>query len=110
MKLYKKTVMTREQLIPRARVVLRPETGAPEGSYRKVQIVVPQSPQVFCVLDREPQRGFTEDGFASDRNYQLPFLQPGQRTVFMLAPDQMMSMSCETEMAAVSIICEYVEG
>lgn len=110
MKLYKKTELRRLQLTPLARVVLGAEVDAPEGSYRRVQIVVPPSPQVYAVLDSQPQRGFTEDGFAIDRNYSLPFLQPGQRTSFTLAPGQIVSMSCETALAQVSIICEYLEG
>jgi hypothetical protein len=105
---YKPTLIGRQTLCPLARIILRQETDAPKGSYRKVQIIVPPSPEIFAVLDVAPQRGFSEDGVGIDRNYPLPALQPGQRTEFKLLPEQFLTMSSITALAHVTIICEYL--
>lgn len=108
-RLYKDTVSLRCTLSQEARVILGPETGnAPPGSYRRVQIVVPDSPVVYLGIDMPVQEKFEDEGVGPNRNYVLPRLQPGQSTKVRLGPKQTLTASADAGLAFVTLLCEYI--
>ena len=109
LKLYAKTTTMRTTLSQEARIVMPADPGAPPGSMRKVQVLVPDGPVVYCGIDMPVQRAFSEAGVGPNRNYELPQLQPGQRTTMRLMPDQTITMSSSSGLAYVTLICEYLD-
>lgn len=92
-------------LLPQeARVVLEPEPDAPAGGWRRVQILIPQSPGVFFAIDKKPQR------MGLDRNYKIPPYPPGQAIVLHLLPEQYVMGMSEQGYALCTIIVEHFGG
>ena len=110
MKLYKDTQTFRETLTQEARQILGPEESAPPGSVRRVQLTVPQGPQVFMGIDIAVQGAMDEPGIAPNRDYGLPPMSPGQLTQFHLNPHQFLTASCRPGLAFVSLIVEYIQS
>jgi hypothetical protein len=109
MKLYKPTANWRETLTQEARVILKPEEGAPPGSYRKVQITIPPSPPIFAGIDQPVQKRYGQSGIGPNRDYELPNLPPGQCIEFALLPEQFLTASARPGLGFVSLIIEYIE-
>lgn len=102
-KLYKPTTWDRETVTQEARVVLGPDEGAPAGSIRHVQIVLPDSPTVFIGLDKQPE------DIAMSRTYNWPLAPTDFVIRFDLLPEQFISAVASVQLAELSIIVEYRE-
>lgn len=110
MRLYRKTATLRATLTQEARVILGAEQGAPEDSYRRVQILVPNSPPMLLAIDMHPQQAFEDAGIGPNRTYKVPPLPAGQAIVVRLRPEQtLMAMSAEGLCFPVLIV-EYLQG
>jgi hypothetical protein len=100
----KPTIADRITLVQEARVFLEPDADAPAGSWRRVQILVPQSPEVFIGIDRKPT------ALGLDRNYKVPLFPPGAQITLALLPGQFLMGMSGSGFALVSIVVEYFGG
>lgn len=100
----KPTVDVRVRLVQEARVFLDPELDAPAGAWRRVQILIPQSPEVFIGIDRVPER------LGLNRTYKLPLYPPGAQITLALLPHQFLTGASGINTANVSMIIEFFGG
>lgn len=100
----KKTIADRIQLTQEARVFLEPEVDAPPGAWRRVQVMIPPSPDVFVAIDQKP----TDIGL--NRNYKVPLFPPGAQIILALRSDQFLTGMAGEGYALVSITVEYFGG
>ena len=91
-------------LVEDIRVFLEPELGAGAGTWRRVQLIIPSSPEIFIALDRKP----TE--FGLDRVYKLPPFPPGAQITMALMPDQFLVGASGSGFGVVGMIVEYFGG
>lgn len=82
-------------------MILGPEKDAPPGSYRCVQLLIPDSPRVSADLDKDPKK------FGLNREYKVPVMSPGAQILFELLPAQFIIAVCGTSYAEVTVIIEY---
>lgn len=101
---YKKTLIGRITMPQEIRVLLPPELEAPEGSWRKVQIVLPGSPSVFLGLDIDPQT------LGLNRSYKLAKMSSSVPLVFVLTPEQFIIGGSDIGIAYASIVVQYLTG
>lgn len=100
--LYAPTKMLRATVAQEIRLVLAGDTGAPAGSYRRVQIVVPTEPRLFGDLDIDPQL------IGLNRTYRMPQLAPGQLVRFRLLPNQQLFLAASEGFCEASLIVEHI--
>jgi hypothetical protein len=84
--------------------ILPAEADAPPGSYRKVQVLVPDAPQCVYSLD-EP----TPAQAGPDRTYDLLPLPPGGFTRFNMLPHQRLFGASLAGLAQAGLIVQYAE-
>lgn len=101
---YKPTQIMRLTLTQEVRVVLEPELGAPAGSYRQVQVMIPASPKVYLALDVDPKT------LGLNRNYKLPVAPPGAFLSFTLLPEQFVVMCADIGLSISSVIVQHLGG
>lgn len=102
MRLYAPTIARRATVTQEIRVVLEPDPGAPPGSIRRVQIVVPSEPKLYIGFDVDPAK--LGPGYVK----RLPELAPGQLVKFELQPQQSVVLAADIGMASPSIFVEHV--
>lgn len=102
-KLYKPTLWDRTTVTQEIREILPPESRAPQGSVRRVQLVVPPSPVVYAKIDGDPV------AIGLNRSYKLPVASPNATIEFTLQPHQNIVAAAKVGFAEISIIVEYVE-
>lgn len=73
------------------------------GVFRRVQVLVPPSPQVFAAIDLPPE------DLGSNKVYNLPILHPGQFVEFPLGAGQTLYAACSEGVAPVTLIIEEYE-
>lgn len=100
----KPTYDQRVLLTQEIRTFLDPEADAPEGSWRRVQVLIPQSPDVFIGIDQKPEK------LGLNRNYKLPLYPPGAQITLALLPGQFLSGCAGLNHAVVSVIVEHFGG
>lgn len=100
----KPTETHRITLVEDIRVFLDPELDAPAGSWRRVQLIIPSSPEIFIALDRKP----TDLGL--DRTYKLPPFSPGAQIAIALQPQQFIAGATGSGFGVVGMIVEYFGG
>ena len=96
--------MRRETVAQEIRQVIGPEEGAPEGSYRVVQLVIPNSPQVLASIDHP-----TSAEAGPDRTYKMAVMTPGAQIQFTLQPQQTVQAAASDGQAFLSVIIEYFD-
>ena len=100
----KKTYDARIMLVQEAHTFLQPEIDAPPGAWRRVQVIIPESPEVFIGIDRTPEE------IGLNRNYKMPRYAPGAQIELSLLPEQFLTGMSGTGFAVVSIIVEHFGG
>jgi hypothetical protein len=100
---YKLTTMEPARVTQEMRVVVAPDPGAPAGSYRRVQIVVPTEPKLYGGIDKDPHV------LGVNRSYKLGALAPGALIEFNILPQQWIILSAHEGFADVTVITEYRE-
>lgn len=95
------------QQVPQGGPVLPPEDGAGAGTYRKVQVCVPQEPQVFLSLTQPPN-----DAGPGRTGYQWAPVPPDKAILVRLQPEQQIYLTAASGggFAVCSLIVEYCEG
>jgi hypothetical protein len=83
--------------------VLGPETDAPDGTYREVQILTPANPAMVFTIDQPPE------DTGPNRKYDLPAFPPSQRVPIRLLPNQRLYAAAETGKGHAVFIIEYLE-
>jgi hypothetical protein len=101
---YKKTESYRATLVQEARVFVPPDPDAPAGSYRCVQVLIPDSPKVSVAIDKDPK------DLGLNREYKMPVWSPGAQITIRLLPDQWLIGASNISFAEVSVIVEYLMG
>jgi hypothetical protein len=84
--------------------VLGPDEGAPADTYRAVQILIPNSPQLGFTIDHP-----TPDEAGPNRNYKIPEVPPGAQITFHLQPQQRLYACAFTGQGFPSLLIEYLE-
>ena len=113
----KPTQTFRETVKQEAAIILGPEDDAPANSFRKVTVLVPESPRVYFDIDRNVQQGFYDESTNPDkpdigpnRNYTMPPAPTGQCISFVLLPGQHILAMADDGYAIFMIIVEYFQG
>lgn len=101
----KPTFMDRATVAQEIRQVIGPEPDAPEGSYRVVQLIVPNSPGVLFSIDHP-----TSAEAGPDRTYKMAEMSPGAQIQFSLQPHQTVHGAAQDGQAFASVIIEYFDG
>jgi hypothetical protein len=109
-RLTKKTETKRVTLTQEARVIVGPEREAPSGSYRRVQVVVPMSPQMFLLADVPAQSAFEAVGVGPNRTYKMAPLSAGQTLVVRLLPEQFLTALSGEGLCFCTLIIEHIQG
>jgi hypothetical protein len=100
----KATYDVRVLLSQEIRTFLEPELDAPPGSWRRVQLLIPQSPEVYLGIDQKPE------ALGLNRNYKLPLYPPGAQITVALLPHQFLSGCAGIATAKLSMIVEHFGG
>jgi len=123
----KATKILRATVAQEARIILGPTDG-----WRKVQVVLPDSPKVFLALDVFPSIIASEgrarqmplppsspdaltlnngEGGAVgwDRNYKMPEFTSGRFIEYQLAPGQWLTAQAGTGLAVMALIIEWMD-
>lgn len=109
--LRKSTEIVRVTVSQEIREILGAEEGAPPGSYREVQILIPESPPTFVALGdarRQPNNLGLEAGL--NRTYKLPPIPTGTTIVVRLLPEQTIWAAAKSQTSQMSLIIEYLPG
>lgn len=85
------------------RPIIGPEENAPDGTWRRVHLIVPMDPKMFADLDKTPE------WYGLNRTYKLPAMCSGNTIIFTLMPHQSLVAASEEGIAEASIIVEYLE-
>ena len=105
--------MRRELATQEGRIVLDkvPDGDAPEGSYREVQILVPEGNALFVGVDMKPQSAATPEGagIGPDRTYKVPPMPTGQAIVIRLQPQQYLMAMSGSSLVGLALIIEYIQ-
>lgn len=89
---------------PGASVSVEPHAiKPPPGSVRRVQILVPETPQVTAVLDLTPRQ-------IGAHAYMLPVLPSSVAIGFDLGPAQFLTARAASGYAEVALVVEYLLG
>lgn len=100
----KKTETRRVMLTESIRVFLEPELDAPPNGWRRVQLIIPSSPDIFIDLDKKPEE------YGLDRVYKLPPFPPGAQVTLALYPEQFIVGAAGNGFGVVGMIVEYFGG
>lgn len=76
----------------------------PSAKRRRVTLLTPDSPRIYCVLDTRPET------IGLNRTYKLPVMPKGQRIPFVLEPEQFLVSAAETGQAEFAIILEVLDA
>lgn len=87
----------RATLSQELRILLQPTT---EKVLRRVQVIVPASPRVYCVVDPK------EADVGTNKNYNFPVFHPGQVIQFTLAPSQSLAGMADVGRADLALVVE----
>jgi len=105
--------MIRELAKQEARIVLPPmeEGDAPPGSYREVQILVPEGNTLFVAVDKKPQGPMDRegDGIGPNRTYTVPPMPTGQAIVIRLQPQQYLMAMSGSGLVGLALIVEHIQ-
>ncbi len=109
MKVRKPTYLGRITVDQQLEMVLDAELGpdgelAPVGTYRSVQILIPNSPQFHWVIDHP-----TPLEAGPNRNYKTTPVPPGAQITFCLQPHQKLYAHVTKGEGFAGIIIEYLE-
>ena len=120
MYLYRETESYRATAKQEAEVIVPPvpDGDAPVGSYRDVQILVPDGNTLLVGIDTPIQAGFlqgrpvppegpTPGGIGPNRGYKLASYPPGQAIKFRLLPHQFVIAASDTGLVYASVIVEH---
>lgn len=106
-KLYKKTAAFRVTCMQEIRVILAAELddtfAPPQGSVRRVQVLVPSAPKAYLDIDKRPEL------IGPDRTYKMPVASAGAALVFHLLPEQWLIAAAHEGYVELSLIVEYIE-
>lgn len=97
----KPTLILRENITQDLRVVLEPELDAPADSYRRVQVLIPPSPDVFVGLDVSPEE------LGINRTYKVPLMAPGAQIPLHLQAHQFIIAAVGESNTPLTIIVEF---
>lgn len=103
LKLYRKTVSERVTCTQEARCILEPDQDAPQGTLRRVQVIVPNSPKCYLAIDADPQL------VGPNRTYKLPVASPGAMITFHLQPEQWLVAAAHEGYVELSLIVEHIQ-
>lgn len=100
----KPTEMFRATVGEDLRMVLGAEPGVPEGGYRQVQLLVPESPAVHFVIDKPDPAAA-----GPARSYKTCPIPGGAQVTFTLQRSQKLYAQATEAKAHCTIIVEYFE-
>lgn len=111
MQLYRPTQLLRTTLKQEAEIILEPvpDGDAPHGSYRSVQLLVPDGNTVYAGIDVPIQRAFDHGGVGPNRNYLIPQIPSGETVKFRLLPHQFLIGVSDSGLSYASLIVEYCQ-
>lgn len=89
-----------------ARLVIDAEEGADDGTYREVQLIVPDSPLVLMAIDHPTPLEAGPNRAA----YKFTPLAAGTQIVFNLQPQQKVYLVAQSGQAFPGVIIQYLEG
>lgn len=95
------TEMIRATVAQEARAVLKPCTD-PGVRCRRVQLLVPNDPQLFAALDITPEE------LGPNRTYKIPLMAPGAALVFHMTNEQYLVLASGQGLAYPTLIVEYL--
>ena len=104
MKVRKPTYLGRITVDQQLKMVLDAEEDAPTGTYRSVQLLIPNSPQLHFAID-----GPTPLEAGPNRNYKTTPVPPGAQITFCLQPEQKLYAQATKGQGFPGIIIEYLE-
>lgn len=110
--------LKRRTVMPTGRVILSPELSAPDGSYRKVVVTLPENPQVSLVIGpmtlSDPadlkgvdDAGATPQDIAEGRFFQWPEPSSQTRQQYTLLPHQWLAAMSTDGIAGITVYVEY---
>ena len=101
--LYKETTIGRATVSQEFRQILGKDLEAPEGTYRKVQVLVPLSPDVVVTLQPDAAKAF-----GANREYKgVPF-PPGAQIYLELMPHQVVYAAARDGKAHLGLIVQFI--
>ena len=101
--LYKETKLDRATVSQEFRKILGKELAAPEGTHRKVQVLVPLSPEVVVTLEPNAAKAF-----GANREYKgVPF-PPGAQIYIELLPHQEIYAAARDGKAHLGLIIQFI--
>jgi hypothetical protein len=103
MKVRKPTYLGRVTVDQQLQMVLDVEE-APAGTYRSVQLLIPNSPQFHFTIDHP-----TPNEAGPNRNYKTTPVPPGAQITFCLQPHQKLYAHVTKGEGFAGIIIEYLE-
>lgn len=95
-----RTQTDRTTLSQELRVIVEPLTDG-DTRLRRIQLVVPQAPQVYTKIDPD------DADLMTSRPYNTAPIYPGQVIQFWLAPDQRLAAQAAEGIALASVITEF---
>jgi hypothetical protein len=113
--LRKATQAQRATVSQEYREILPPEKDAPPGSYRHLQILIPQSPRVVFVLtpDEHWELGSNDNvmhKLGANRSYKGTNFPSNAQITLCVGPDQTLWAAAEEGIAEVGLLIEYRGG
>jgi len=110
MHLYAPTQHVRTTLTQEAKVIVGTDHDGPVGSYREVQILIPDGNSVYAMLDLPVQDAFESGGIGPNRNYNMPIMPTSTTIKFKMGPAQFLTAVSDTGLVFASVIVEHCQG
>ena len=103
--LRKGTEFHRATVSQEIREILNPNNEGEPGTYREIQVLVPDEPQVYVTTLPDAAKRF-----GTDRTYKLPPIPPGAQITFRLLPGQPLFAAARSGQATITLIVEHHRG
>jgi len=104
MKLRLPTTIDRAAVSQEWREIVGPEKGAPDTAVRRVQIMVPENPEIYLSHHND-----TDKLYGVNRTYKGPPCRPNATVEISILAGQALYAATKIGNATMTIICEYVE-
>lgn len=102
MQLRRSSVFDRTTVSQEIRQIVEPEVGAPPGSWREVQLLIPLEPVCFVTLEPDAAQKF-----GVNRTYKLPVIPPGAQVTINILADQGVWAAAKSGMALIAVTVEF---
>lgn len=103
MKLRKQTTIERAGISQEWREVVSQEVGVPEGTTRRIQIMVPAEPEIYLSHLQD-----VDKVYGVNRTYKGPPVRPNATVEIEIRSEQSLFMATKIGSAVVTVITEYI--